>query len=335
MKMKHIASVGPKHNEIREIERPVPNDDQVLIHLRYCGVCMSEHYDWAHPREGAAFGHEPMGIIEEVGKNVTGYEVGDRVSGLWGSTLPGAGGMVEYAVADPKKSTIVKIPDNLRDEDAVLEPLACLMSAVSKVDFTMPGTKVCVVGCGYMGCGAISLLKARGAYVIGVDIREESLKDAKAYGADEVYLADEAREKFANMKKGFRGFREMGFQYVMEWGETEESLDLAINLTGMCGHLYIGAFHTGGKRLVDVMQLNFKSIMCYSTHPREMDLNDIGARNAAQMLSSGQWKFVNVPTKIYPMSKFDQAQEELETKYGKYMKALIDMRTVDGEPYIL
>jgi len=84
-----------------------------------------------------------------------------------------------------------------------------------------------------------------------------------------------------------------------------------------------------------VMQLNFKSIMCYSTHPREMDLNDIGARNAAQMLSSGQWKFVNVPTKIYPMSKFDQAQEELETKYGKYMKALIDMRTVDGEPYIL
>jgi len=322
--MKHIVSVGPMQSEIREVEKPIPNDDQVLIRLRYAGVCMSEHYDWSVAKAGQAFGHEPMGIIEAVGKNVNGYEVGDRVSGLWGSSLPGAGGMVEYAVADPKKSVIVKLPENLRDEDAVLEPLACLMSAVSKVNFTMPGTKICVVGCGYMGCGAISLLKTRGAYVVGVDIRRESLEDAKRYGADEVYLCDEAIDQFRSK-----------FQHVMEWGETEEALDLAINLTAMCGHLYIGAYHTGGKRLVDVQQLNFKSIDCYSVHPREFELSDVGARNAAQMLSSGQWNFINVPVKVYPMSKFDQAQGELATKYGKYMKALIDMTTVDGEPYIL
>ncbi len=55
-------------------------------------------------------------------------------------------------------------------------------------------------------------------------------------------------------------------------GETEESLDLAINLTAMCGRLCIGAYHTGGKRLVDVQQLNIKAIDCLSTHPRENDL---------------------------------------------------------------
>lgn len=322
--MKQVVSIGPKKSEIREIPMVTPNDDQILIRTRYVGVCMSEHDAWSVAKEGEAFGHEPMGIVETVGKNVTGFQKGDRVSGLWGSTLPGAGGIVEYAVADPKKETVVKLPESLRDEDGVLEPLACIMSAVSKVNISMPGTTVCVVGCGYMGCGAISLLKTRGARVVAVDIRKESLEDAKRYGADEVCLAEDAKETFGN-----------AFAIVMEWGETAESLDLAINLTKMCGKLYIGAYHTGGKRLVDVQQLNFKAIDCLSVHPRESELSDIGARNAVQLLTSGQWKYTDVPVKIYPMSQFDRAHEELETKYGTYMKALIDMTCIDGEPYIL
>lgn len=187
-----------------------------------------------------------------------------------------------------------------------------------------------------MGCGAISLLKTRGAYVIAVDIRPESLENAKMFGADEVYLVEEAREKFLSRPPMADGkFVMPGFEHVMEWGETAESLDLAINLTKMCGHLYIGAYHTGGKRLVDVQQLNFKAIDCLSTHPRERELSDIGARNAVQLLASGEWRFTDVPVKIYPMNQFDLAQEELETKYGKYMKALIDMTKLDGEPCIL
>jgi threonine dehydrogenase-like Zn-dependent dehydrogenase len=329
--MKHVVMKGPKSSAVMDIQDVKPNDDEVLIRMKFVGVCMSEHHDWSVAKEGAAFGHEPMGIIEAVGKNVTGYKVGDRVSGLWGSTLPGAGGMVEYAVADPKKSTIVVLPDLLRDTDAILEPLACLMSAVSKVKIPMPGTKVCVVGAGYMGCGAISLLKTRGAYVVAVDLRPESLADAKKYGADEIYLVEEAKEQFLP-REDFSG---NGFDVVMEWGETEESLDLAIHLTNFCGQLCIGAYHTGGKRLVDVQQLNMKAIECLSVHPREAHLNDVGARNAVKLLTSGDWNFIHVPTKVYPRNRFDQAHEELETKYGKYMKAVIDMTAEDFEPYII
>ena len=68
-----------------------------------------------------------MGTIVQVGKNVEGFSVGDRVSGLWGSTLPGAGGMVQYAVANPSKDTVVKLPENVRDEDLVLEPCLHLL----------------------------------------------------------------------------------------------------------------------------------------------------------------------------------------------------------------
>ena len=326
--MKKIVMTGPKASEIVEVANLTPTDEQLLIKTKYVGVCMSEHDDWATAKAGDAFGHEPMGVVISVGKNVTGFAVGDKVSGLWGSTMPGSGGMVEYFVADPKIDTVVKLPDNVRPEDLVLEPLACLMSAVSKANFSMPGTTVCVVGCGYMGCGALSLLKLRGARVVAIDIRPESLADAKKYGADETYLADEAKARFIGT--GFPGF-----DVVMEWGETEESLDLAINLTKKCGQLCIGSYHTGGKRLVDVQQLNVKAIDCLSTHPREGHLNDTGARNAAMLLESGAWNYKDVPVKIYPMRKFDQAHAELKTKYGTYMKSLIDMEWEDGEPYVL
>ena len=326
--MKFVAMAGPKKSVIKEIGNVKPDDGQVLIKLKYVGVCMSEHYDWSTAKAGMAFGHEPMGIIAQVGKNVKGFKTGDRIGGMWGSSLPGTGGMVEYVAADPSKDVLIKLPDNVRDEDLILEPLSCMMSAASKHKISMPYTQVAVVGCGYMGCGVISLLKLRGAYVVAIDIRKESLENAKKYGADEVYFVEEAKAKY--LDGTFRGF-----DVVSEWAETNESLDLAINLTKYCGQLCVGAYHTGGKRHVDIQQVGLKAIELLNVHPREWELSVQGAHNAVKMLSSGVWKYCNIPTKIYPMNKFDQAQAELETKYGKYMKALVDMTKTDGEPYIV
>lgn len=321
--MKAIMTLGPKKSEIREVPEPEINDNNMKIKIKYVGVCHSEHYDWANKPNGGEFGHEPMGTIVEVGKNVKGYAVGDRVSGLWGSTLPGAGGMVEYAIADPCKDTVVKLPDHIRDVDLILEPLSCMFSAVSKTHCEMPGTRVCVIGCGYMGCGAISLLKLRGCYVVAVDIRETSRKDALFYGADEVYTPEEALKKFKDQ-----------FDVVMEWAETNESLDLAINLTSTCGQLCVAAYHTGEKRQVDMEQLGVKAVKLFNTHPREYYLSQAGARNAAEMLTRGTWNYKNIPTKVYPANQFDRAQEEMETKYGHFMKSVINMEMLDGEPYM-
>jgi len=320
--IKKIVMTGPKASEVIEVPMPVCGDNELLIRNKYMGVCMSEHYFWSTAEAGAAFGHEPLGTIEAVGKNVKGYAVGDKVSGHWW------GGMAEYAVADLSRDFVYKLPDNVRDEDLVLEPLACLVSAVSKARIRVPGDTVCVVGAGYMGCGAIGLLKARGAKVVAVDIRKESLADAKRYGADEIYLVDEALAKFVNSDHP-------GFDCVMEWGESNESLDLAINLTAECGQLCVGAYHTGGKRLVDIQQLNVKAIECLSTHPREVDLLNKSVQRAAEMLSNGTWNYVNVPVKIYPMDKFSQAHADMETKYGTYMKALVDLTKETGEPYVI
>lgn len=327
MENKRIMTLSAKNSIVENVPMPEMSDDQVLIRNTFVGVCMSEHYAWSTNTKPTGFGHEPVGVIAAVGKNVTDWKVGDRVGGLWGNPLPGGGGMVCYTVADPKKNCLIHLPSNIHDVDLMVEPLACLLSAVSKARCNVPGTEVCVVGAGYMGCGAISLLKLRGCFVTAVDIRPACLEDAKKYGADKVMTVAEAEAMLAD---GFRGF-----ETVMEWGETTASLDLAARLTRQCGQLCVGAYHTGDPRSVNMQLLNVRAIDLLSVHPRESDLNKICARNAVKLLESGRWDFLRVPTKVYPMSKFDQAQAELETKYGKYMKAAIDMSMMEGEPYVI
>lgn len=323
MNMKRLQMVGPRKSEVVEVPIPSISDDEMLVKVIYYGVCMSEHYDWSISKGGESFGHEPMGIVEKVGKNITKFKPGDKVSGFFGD------GIAQYNVAN--ESNTFKLHGDVRDEDAILEPLACMVSAVSKVPVNFPGEKsVAVVGCGYMGCGAISLLKLRGVgRIVAVDINRESLKNALKYGADEAYTPDELpKEYLAPMENIDQG----GFELVFEWGETNESLDLAINMVKKCGMLAVGAYHTGGNRSVDVQLLNVKAIDMLSTHPREIDLLAKGAQNAIDMLASGQWQYQNLPTKIYAMTDFDLAHEEITSKFGKYMKAIIDCQRFDGAP---
>ena len=325
---KHIMT-GPKTSEWIDVPMPeISGDKDVIVKLKYCGVCMSEHYRWTVGEAGDSLGHEPLGTVCAVGSAVKSVKVGDRVSGLFS-------GRSEYVLTS--ECNVFKIPEGLSDEDAILEPLSCLMSAVSKVKIPMIGEKVAVVGCGYMGCGAISLLKMRGAYVVGVDIRPECLTDAKKYGADEVYTPDTLPDEYIDVPGKSLSFESEGngFNLVMEWAETSESLDLALRMTRMRGQLAIGAYHTGEPRHVDMQQMNVKAIDCLSTHPREADMNKTGCRRAAKMLDDGRWNFKNLPVKIYPYTQIDRAQEELTTKYGKYMKAILDFTKQDGEAYIL
>ncbi|MBQ8817569.1 MAG: alcohol dehydrogenase catalytic domain-containing protein [Clostridia bacterium] len=322
--MKKLVMKGPKQSTLIDVPMPkLEKDTDVLIKLTYCGVCMSEHYAWSTATAGMSFGHEPIGVVEAIGSAVTLVKVGDRVSF-------GGDGSAEYTVHDQKG--LVKIPNDITDVEAIVEPLYCILGAVTKLRLPMPGDKVAIVGCGYMGCGAISLLTMRGYDVVAVDIRKECLEDAKKYGAKEVYLPEELPEGYLTDKAA--PF-ETGFPVVMEWGETNESLDLAIRMTRMCGQLAIGAYHTGGKRLVDIQRLNFMAIDCLSTHPREEDFHCHAAYNAMELIASGKWNYKTVPTKVYSITDFDKAQEELTSKYGKYMKAIVDWQKMELAPYVV
>ena len=185
--MRQMVMAGPGKSKIIEVPIPSYGEDEMLVKVTLTGMCHSEWYPWATAKEGDVLGHESVGVVAEVGSRVEGFRVGDRVTGL------GGGAYREYIVVSPEK--MAHVPDSLADEDAISEPLACLLSAAMKLPVETLGDTAAVVGCGYMGLGTGSLFRAMGyGNIIAIDKRPEALENAKRFGATETYLPEEIPE---------------------------------------------------------------------------------------------------------------------------------------------
>ena len=85
MKMKAAVYHGPKDLRVEEIDVRELKENEVLIQVKYCGVCGTDVHIFngdggCFPTPpGTVLGHEFSGVIEQVGENVTAFNVGDRV----------------------------------------------------------------------------------------------------------------------------------------------------------------------------------------------------------------------------------------------------------------
>lgn len=312
--MKQLVMSGPGQSKLVDAPIPEIKADEILVKMKYCGVCRSEHDAWKEAQAGKRFGHEPVGVVDKVGQAVTGFKPGDRVSGLASPAL------AEYVVFNAAHT--VHVPDGLDDEDATAEPLSCLVSAVLRLPLKPYGEPAAVVGCGYMGLGALSLMRMRMAGpIIAVDKRLEALEAALKFGATEVYLPEEVPQRYlATWENGCKG----GLPVVTEWAESNEALNLAARMTMIDGTLGVGAYHTGGMRNIDMQLWNFKAIMVNSLHERKAGYQTTCCEQALTMLAEGSWKFTGLKHKIYRLDQFDLAQQEIITKPGGIVKGLID-----------
>jgi threonine dehydrogenase-like Zn-dependent dehydrogenase len=132
-------------------------------------------------------GHEPTGIVEEVGDAVEEFHPGDKVTGMWFTS-----GFSEYAIVDLSgrsrrgklvKPRIIKIPDTIPVELGIGEPLKCcaMITRYSRVQF---GDYVFVAGCGFMGLLVIAGLASRGlSELIACDLIDDRLDLARELGA--------------------------------------------------------------------------------------------------------------------------------------------------------
>jgi threonine dehydrogenase-like Zn-dependent dehydrogenase len=80
---------GPRDIEVEEVSRPRPGPGEALIRITLTTICGTDVHivKGEYPvRPGLVIGHEPVGVIEELGAGVTGYEVGERV--LVGAITP-------------------------------------------------------------------------------------------------------------------------------------------------------------------------------------------------------------------------------------------------------
>ena len=325
--MKQIVMTGPGKSHVVDVPVPANNDDSLLVKVTYTGMCHSEWYPWSVAKAGETFGHETVGVVAEVGRNVRGFKVGDRVTGL------GGGGYQEYIVMEACK--VCHVPDNIKDEDAIVEPLACLLSAAIKMMPQKPGDPIAVVGCGYMGLGMISLFRLCGyGRIVAVDKRPEALENARLFGATECRLPQDLPSNYllnwetmgkvdlrrdSNNEQLFA----MGFENVMEFTGTEDGLRLAGDMVSAHGRLGIGGYHNDSFRTVDYKLWNYKAFTSINCHERRVMYEVSLCQRCLDMLASGQWNFKGVTRHIYSMAEFDRGNEEMITHKDNFIKGAV------------
>ncbi|WP_333777160.1 NADP-dependent oxidoreductase [Streptomyces sp. IBSBF 3136] len=181
---------GPENLIERDVERPEPGLNEVLVRVHAAGV---NPVDWKTRAGGAlidwstvpAVGWDVSGTVEAVGPGVGLFRPGDEVFGM--PLFPRqAGGYAEYVVA-PARHFAPK-PTGLTHVEAAALPLAALTAWQALVDTAevRPGERVLVhAAAGGVGHLAVQIAKARGAYVIGTaSAGKHDL--VRALGADEV-----------------------------------------------------------------------------------------------------------------------------------------------------
>jgi len=206
--------------ELLDVPLPKVGKNDVLIKVKAAAICGSDlkFYKWVpwckNVIKSLPFipGHECAGEVVEVGENVKGIKVGDKVAAethipcgvcwqcrhgrphtcekmeLFGHAING--GFAEYALIPDRAAR--KIPQEIPYEyGCLLEPMGIPYRAVEKGG--VEGDAVAVIGCGPIGQFAISFSKILGAdIVIGIDVNEKRLDIAKKMGA--TYVINPQRE---------------------------------------------------------------------------------------------------------------------------------------------
>lgn len=214
--MKSVQTGGVDKIEVVDVERPVPGPKDALVRIRACGICGTDvtflHMGGMPARAHlggelvpVALGHEPAGEIVELGAEVEGLNIGDRVvvnpqdapTGIIGCGGK-YGGMSEFLLIENAEvgRSVAVFPDTVPFDVASLnEPMAVARHAVNRSE-AGPGDKVVVFGAGPIGLGAAIWLKLRGVeHVVVVDVIASRLEKALAVGADAV--VDSSREDVA------------------------------------------------------------------------------------------------------------------------------------------
>ena len=194
--MKAARLFGPKEFRVVDVENPQLDPDGVIARVQACGVCGSElHWYNSGPQAGQTsrgMGHEYGGEIVEVGANVTGYKVGDRVAGRGGPAFAEYIAIPAERLANRFDTNVVKIPDEMSYEvGSTIEPLSCGVNAALRAQPQSTDTAV-VLGAGMIGQGSWQALKAMGvSRVIVTEMGKKRLEITKALGADVVINAAE------------------------------------------------------------------------------------------------------------------------------------------------
>ena len=242
-------------------ERREPLDFDVVVDIQYCGICHTDIHQVNDEWGGSVFpmvpGHEIVGIVSQVGKQVTRYKIGDRVGvGCFVDSCrncePCHKGLQQYCVEgmvttyngverDGKTPTyggysnkivvdenyVLKIPDNLPlDKTAPLLCAGITLYSPLKHWNAGPGKKVGIIGLGGLGHMGVKIAHALGAEVTVLSHSLKKAEDGKKMGADKFYATSDP-ETFEKLQ----GY----FDLIVSTVSTDFDLNKFLNLLTLDG----------------------------------------------------------------------------------------------------
>jgi len=202
--MKAIVQNGygsPDVFELKEIDKPVVNDNDVLVHVHAAALHAGDYFimrgvpysvrmsiGWPKPKRNYVPGFDVAGHVEAVGKNVRQFQPGDDVFGAYKNTC------AEYVCA--RENHFLSKPANLTLEQAAAVPTSALaaLRGLRDVGKVQSGQKVLINGAsGGVGTFAVQIAKAFGAEVTGI-CSTRNLDMVRSIGAD--HVIDYTKEDF-------------------------------------------------------------------------------------------------------------------------------------------
>ena len=249
------------NDDVRVEEVPVPKigPGEILVEVKTCGVCGSDVMEWyMKPRAPLFFGHEPAGVVYQVGKEVGNLSIGDRVfvhhhvpcfvchycrrgsytmCRTFKETRLYPGGFAEYVrVPAPNVRTdVLRLPAPVSfEEGSLIEPMACCLRGIKRANLKL-GDTVLIMGAGFTGLVHLQLAKILGAgLVIVSDFLDFKLEKAKKLGADIIINPgkEDALEKIKDVNEA------RGADIVVVTPGSIEALKEAIRLAGKGATLY-------------------------------------------------------------------------------------------------
>lgn len=304
---------------IEERPCPAPKTGEVLIKVSGCGVCKSEFGYWIGeveaPLHPGAGGHEFYGTVESTGEGVDPCWIGKTVTGI----LRDGGAYAEYLVAEEK--LIASLPDNALDKPILGEPYACAINAVLRSE-VRPGDSVLLIGCGYMGALALTMLKLSGAAPLTVaEVTSPNRELAQRLGATQVL--DPSASAFQDQINEITGGK--GYDVVIEAVGHQEALDIATKAVKIRGRIVSYGYHnTGGRRSIDMEQWNFKGLDIVNGHERDPQVYMAGVRRTLELF---RWNTFNdlLITHSFPLNEINRAFATMEEHPQGFIKGIVTM----------
>ena len=331
--MKTASVKEPSVISVDETENPQLTSGDILVQMQACGICGSdlEKVFGQYGQPSMRLGHEPSGIILDVGSDVTEFKKGDRVfthhhvpcydchfcnhgnetmcQKYSETNLSPCGLSEEYVVPawNVSHGGVLKISDSLSyEEAAMIEPLACCVRAWSKFSY-QKGDSIAIFGVGPTGMMHVMLARAKKfSKIFCFDVNNFRLDFAKKFNiTDSISSMDENRkQKILDNTDG------QGVDVAIVATSSLKALDDAIDVTRKGGVVMMfGVPSKGAKLDLDMSKIYSKEITLVTSYAA----SDADTKAALHLIESSQIDVKQLITHTYSISDTQKAFDHART----------------------